>query len=289
MKSVMVATDFSERSDRALRRAMLLARQFGAGMTLVHVVDDDQPQRIQRAEEAAATTILNEYAQTLQREDGVRCDIRVVEGIPFEGIARAAEDLEADVVVIGPHRRRALRDVFVGTTAERTIRASRRPVLMANGVPAASYRHALAAVDLSRCSADALRATRHLGLQQSMAISVLHVVDAAGAGFLTGATVPDDSMKDYLAEEEARGARELDAFLADVPFDPVARFAKRSDSSAANAIIETAREVQADLLVVGTHGRTGIARMFLGSVAQEVLGTVRTDVLAIPPESTSRL
>lgn len=63
MKTIMVATDFSERSDRALRRATLLARQFEATMLLVHVVDDDQPRRIVDAERDEATKLLRQMTR----------------------------------------------------------------------------------------------------------------------------------------------------------------------------------------------------------------------------------
>ena len=70
MKKIMVATDFSERSDRALRRATLLARQFDAAILLVHVVDDDQPRRIVDAEGDEASTLLRQMAATLRDVDG---------------------------------------------------------------------------------------------------------------------------------------------------------------------------------------------------------------------------
>ena len=170
MNSILVATDFSERSDRALRRASLLAKSAGARLTLVHVVDDDQPGRLLKAERAAAASILNDLIQALKKIDGLRCDFRIVEGDPFEGILRAAGDLEPDIVVVGPHRRNSLKDVFIGTTAERAIRASQRPILMANGVPAAPFRNMLVAVDLSACSADALRALNDLGLEKNATV-----------------------------------------------------------------------------------------------------------------------
>ncbi|NAZ18159.1 universal stress protein, partial [Glutamicibacter soli] len=92
MKNLMVATDFSERSDRALRRATLLARQFQATMLLVHVVDDDQPRRIVDAERDEATKLLRQMAATLRDVYGVTCETRVILASPFVGIAQAVAD-----------------------------------------------------------------------------------------------------------------------------------------------------------------------------------------------------
>ncbi|MCZ7676133.1 MAG: universal stress protein [Roseovarius sp.] len=82
----MVATDFSERSDRALRRAKLLARQFGATITLIHVVDDDQPRRIVEIERDESAMLLRQTAATLAQLDGVTCETRVILASPFAGI-----------------------------------------------------------------------------------------------------------------------------------------------------------------------------------------------------------
>lgn len=285
-KRLVVATDFSTRSDRALRRGTLLARAMGAELSLVHVVDDDQPKRIVQAETAAARSILSELVRTLESSDGLACDARIVEGDPFEGITRTAEDLRADLLVIGPHRRQVLRDIFVGTTAERTVRDSNRPVVMANGVPAGAYRNALVAVDFSECSADALRAFLNLGIEANMAVSAVHVFDAVGTGLVTSGSM-GRSVKEHIAEEEARALRQLDEFLADETFAAVGRMVRHNDSTSARVITSAAQEAAADLIVVGTRGRTGAAKLLLGSVAEEVLRAACIDVMAVPPRTMS--
>jgi nucleotide-binding universal stress UspA family protein len=283
MKMILVATDFSARSDRAMRRAILLAKSLDASMSIVHVVDDDQPDRLISAEREAASALLVEQARTVSTTDGVTCDFSVVLGDAFEGIAKAAADIGPDLVVIGPHRRQALKDVFVGTTAERTIRESGWPVLMANGVPAGTYRQVMIAVDFSDCSGDAVRAATSLGLDRHAATSLIHVFDAPGTGLLYRASVAEDQIEAYLADEEQRAARDLRAFGDGLAFNPTQWIVKRNAGSAAGTISAAAREVSADLVVVGTRGSTGIPRLLLGSVAEEVLRTAHCDVLAVPP------
>ena len=129
MQRIMLATDFSERSDRALRRAVLLARSHGARLDLVHVVDDDRPQRIVQHEVEDARAMLRELARALERDDGVQTDIDIILSDPFAGIVTAAAERQPDLLVIGPHRRPILRDVFLGTTAERTIRPAAGPMV----------------------------------------------------------------------------------------------------------------------------------------------------------------
>src|SRR3546814_12334210 len=82
----------------------------------------------------ASRLILNDTARTIGEFDDVAASSNVVVGDVFSGILRWAEELDADLIVVGPHRRQ-FRDAFIGTTAERTIAHSQRPVLMAAGVP----------------------------------------------------------------------------------------------------------------------------------------------------------
>ena len=135
MRGIMFATDFSERSDRALRRAVILARAHDAVLEIVHVVDDDRPRRIVDHEVSDARQLLGELARSLKDLDGISCSTRIVQEDPFAGIVKAVAKAAPDLLVIGPHRRQILRAAFVGTTAERTIRTASCPVLMVNGPP----------------------------------------------------------------------------------------------------------------------------------------------------------
>jgi len=281
MKEILVATDFSPRSDRAVRRAVLLAKRFGASLTLVHVVDSDRPDRLVEVECKEASLLLQEQAKSLLDIDGVACSADVIRGVAHEELVKAARARGADLVVLGPHRRQALADIFVGTTAERTIGASDRPVLLAAGVPAGFHRNILIAVDLSECSADAVRAVTALGLDREATVSIVHVFEAPVRGYMKlGAASPAD-IDSYVMKEELRAATELGAFLEGLSSAPVRNILK--GDSVALTLSAAARETAADLVVVGTRGRTGVTKLVLGSVAEEVLQVAECDVLAVPP------
>jgi nucleotide-binding universal stress UspA family protein len=287
MKKILVATDFSTRSDRAVRRAILLAKQFESAVSLIHVVDDDRPKRIVDAERESASILLNEQARSVRELDGVDCSASVTLGSVSEEMIRAAEASMSDVLVVGPHRHQAFQDVFVGTTAERAIRTRRRPILVASGVPASFYRHILVAVDLSDCSRNALLAVSRLGLDNHATVSAVHVFDAPVRGYMALGSASDHEIEDYLAREKARAAGELAVFMRGLEFVPARHVLKSNESPTAYVICATARELSADLIVVGTRGRTGITKFLLGSVAEEVLHISDRDVLAVPPERLS--
>lgn len=283
LKVVLAATDFSARSDRALRRAAALAKEAGARLVLLHVVDDDQPSRLVDAECELAETALADAIREYGYLSGLQCTAIVARGVVFDGIVKVAEQQRADLCVIGSHRRAFLKDIFIGTTAERVIRNSSFPVLMANADPAQPYATSLAPVEMSDCSAQALRTALRLGLLPRAGLTVLHVYDAAAAGMLNYAGVRPSRRDDYLRDAQAQASLELVSFLRSVDLggvDPVSLV--KEGASVAAAIVEVASATRPDLVVIGTHGRRGVIRLLLSSVAEEVLRCVQKDVLVIP-------
>ncbi|QDS93925.1 Universal stress protein E [Roseimaritima multifibrata] len=283
MKTIVVATDFSERSDRAIRRATLLTREFGASLHLVHVIDDDQPRLIVQAERDASLKILEELATTLEEVDGVQCDFRVVLGNPFIGISEAARDIGADLVIIGPHRRQLLRDILVGTTAERTIRTADRPVLLTNGVPTGAYRRAIVASDLSTYSEATFRTAKSLGVLDRLNVSLLHVFSDPGTPLMNRASLSDNEKQSYIADVRNRAGKEVAAFMARINAGEMSTVLKPITGNIAETICETANALSSELIVLGTCGRSVITRALMGSVTEGVLRSSDQDVLAIPP------
>jgi nucleotide-binding universal stress UspA family protein len=283
MRRILAATDFSTRSQRAVRRAGLLARQFAADLVLVHIVDDDQPETLVALETREAERILAEQIDTLPELDGSKARSLVATGDAFDGILRAATDASADLVVMGAHRKQLLRDVFLGTTVERVIRAGARPVLMVNRPAEQAYRHALVAVDRSEASLRAIAVGRALGFIDGPQVTLVHAFVAPALGKLRMAGTAKDTEAEYLAGERTEACDELLAFLdaggAREPGWPL----RIEEGLPFEVISKAVSDMVPDLAVVGTAVRTGFARMLRSSVAEEVLGGLDIDVLAVPP------
>lgn len=278
---ILVATDFSPRSDRALRRGILLARQNATQLQLTHVVDDDQPQRLIDAERREAAALLDELASTIRESDRIDCEGHVATGDAFQGIVRMAEETGVDLLLLGPHRRQLLRDVFVGTTAERVLRTSRIPVLLANGIPAGAYRKVLIASDLSNYAYAAADTAKQLGLLAPVDIIVLHVMDPIESGPVTRAAMTIKEVDEQAARLRGRLTDELGAFARKLGVVAALRVIGPSVESTPIAINNYAKDTKADLIVVGTRARSGFEKWLLGSVAEGVLGHAEMDVLAV--------
>jgi nucleotide-binding universal stress UspA family protein len=275
----LAATDFSTRSNRALRQAGLLAQPGRDRLLVVHVVDDDQPEELIRAEKREAELVLAEQMDSMPELRGVECRPMVVTGNPFDGILRVAADSRADLIVMGRHRKQLLLDIFVGTTIERVIRKGSVPVLMVNNEAQLKYQNIVAPVDMSEASANALRTALTAGVITDGGATLLHAFWVLRKGQMFENKASIDS---YFASERQRAMDELATFVVANDFNRV-RWSLRAEEGAPIEVISRAvSEMRPDLLVMGTHGRSRLGKALIGSVTEEALRSLSVDILAVP-------
>lgn len=279
---ILVATDFSARSDRALRRAELLVRQTGAALTLVHAVDDDPQRALVAAERDASQRLLDELGRTLAGVDGIQADTHLALAPPGPGIAAVAAALDADLIAVGAPRHPRLRGAFAGTTVDRIVRAAGVPVLLACAVPGGFYRHILLATDLAAHSDAVPRAVTHLGLDRLCTVTVAHVFDAA----LPPLRAREESIREqaeaWLDTQHAQADARLTAFLERCALTAPGRLVRLNRSSVGATLLDAASEAGADLLVVGSRGGRGPGGRLPGRVTYELLRNGAIDVLVVP-------
>ncbi len=281
METILVATDFSARSDRALLRASLIARKTGASLVLAHAVDADQPDRLIEADRAAASDLLAEAAATLRNDDGIDADWLVTMADVHEGVLAAADEASADLIVIGPHRSR-LKDVFVGTTAERLVRRSTRPLLIAVETPSAHHRTTLLALDFDEASKSAGREALAMGVFDHTEVVVMHAFDSPGEGLMRRSLEQSADVDRYIEDEGDEAAGNLRDLLSELGLPASCQTVVSMKGTPASAILESARKVDADMIVLGTNQRKGFERALIGSVTEAVIRDARRDVLIIP-------
>lgn len=280
---ILAATDFSTRSNRALRQAGLLAQASSAGLAIVHVVDDDQPKPLVEMETLEAERILAEQISVMAELRGVDCRAIVVGGAPFTGILQTASSVEADLIVMGTHRRHILRDIFVGTTVERVIRTGPFPVLMVNNEAQHRYENVVAPIDMSEPSANALLKASNAGVMVGVRTTLLHAFFpmAKGKMFIAGAN--EASINEYVAEARERARDELVAFLVANGLHDRGWTMRLEEGAPGETISRVVKELRPDLLIMGTHGRSGLLKALIGSVTEEALRSLDVDILAVPP------
>jgi nucleotide-binding universal stress UspA family protein len=184
---------------------------------------------------------------------------------------------------MGAHRKQLLRDIFVGTTIERVIRTGPCPVLMVNTEAQHAYKNVLAAVDMSEPSAQAIRTAKEIGLVGDASLSLVHGFDAFAKGKMANAGIGKDEIARYVAAARLQAGRDLIAFLEANNYGADKWALRVKEAGGVEAIVEAVREIAPDLLVMGTHGRSGLLKVLLGSVTESILRSVEVDVLAVPP------
>ena len=280
IKRILVATDLSARSDRAIERAMLLARAHAAALTVAHVADEDMPIIVHEQVVTAARQQID--ACLAHGRDGLDIDVRILMGKDYRDIIMLSDAIAADLLVLGIHGHDFDDRPFSGTTMERIIRHGQRPVLVVSQRAAGPYARTLAAVDFSIVSRLAVASA--LGLAPTAKLHVVHAYDVPFSHFLGNETntahVRKSHERDlhrFIAEELARTVA-AEAGATGPQQTPV-MIARRGTVSA--VIRDECKRLSPDLLVLGTHGRVGIARAMLGSVAEEFLNRPPCDVLAV--------
>jgi nucleotide-binding universal stress UspA family protein len=281
MDKILVATDFSARSDRALLRASLIARKTGSSLILAHAIDADQPNRLIEADRSAASDVLAEAAATLRNDDRIDADWVVKVADVQDGILAAADETSAGLIVIGPHRNR-LRDVFVGTTAERLVRRSTRPLLVAVETPSAHHRTTLLALDFDEASKAAAREALAMGIFDHTEVVVMHAFDSPGEGLMRRSMEQSADVDSYIEAEGDEAAGKLRELLTELGLPPSCQTVVSMQGSPARTILESAQKVDSDLIVLGTNQRKGFERALIGSVTADIIRDAHRDVLIIP-------
>jgi len=292
---VLSALDFGDSALEALRQARALAHGLGGTLAVCHVLpaSPDIAPYLGAIDPALSTELTREEEQTRRaltqhaREKlGLELtEIFVERGAAYAEIVRRAEEWGANFIVVGTHGRKGLARVVLGSSAERLVRHAHCSVLVAR--PAEKTGVVLVATDLSPTSLLAIpegaAAAKRSGARM-VVVSVLDWGDAAWTSTgLFGAlpAVPTRELKTQV-RETFKGTLEEAVARAGVAGE-----ARVLEGSAASEIVHHADELGAELIVVGTHGRTGLPRLALGSVAERVIRNASCSVLAVRPAEWS--
>lgn len=279
LTSVVVPTDFSEGSQQALERALRLPLGPRSKVTLMHVIPDDIPgvlrkEAINEAERSLEKQLARVHGLAMERGLSPKQFVTdVVEGDGVEQILKRAHTVEADVICMGRHgRASSLLDLHIGSTAKSVVKRGDVPVLIVRTTPKASYQRALVSVDLTLASPKTLKAARPY-VEEAQEVELLHASSVPYEDFV----VVSGEKAEAFREDAFRSAtRDLKALITKTGFRAETKVV---GGDARLLIIEEAKLRKAELIVVGTHGRRGVRKLILGSVAEWVMTHAECDVL----------
>lgn len=275
---ILVAVDGSESSLNALSQTFPLARAEGSTIRIVAVVPPYEGElRLVGVRQNVAEMMSEPYvnalkdAQELADAAGARVEAILEQGEPHERIVELAEAERCDLIVVGVRGCNPTDRVLLGSMTARVIGYSNTDILV---VPKDSHMgldQILVSVDGSDSSKGAMKSAIEFQRSYGSAVTVIAVADVPPHIYGVDPSVAEGLIIEArkIVEEAAAQAE-----AAGVRVEPMLR-----EGEPAKLIVQLAKEMKSDLIVMGSHGRTGLRRLLMGSVTERVVGHAGCPVL----------
>jgi nucleotide-binding universal stress UspA family protein len=287
IKSILTAVDFSEDSRNAVSRTFLLASDHSARLELLHIVSDsalqamgellqplgDQRTRlIERAE-----NLLSDLSTEYDPDGRVGAQLSVRTGAVLDEITAVSKS--ADLLALGARGWNPLRDLILGTTAERLLRSGSGPVLIVKRPAIEPYRRVIVPVDFTPHSTLAVGAA--LIIAPDADINIVHAYDVPLERKLWLADVPEEQINQYRNEARLQALEKVVSLRKEFGLQQQRMYHHLENGDAASIILGREASSGADLIIVGKHRRSYAGELLLGSVTRHVLAGAKCDVLVL--------
>ncbi len=290
IKRILLATDFSACADRAMGYAVTLAAAWKADLCVMTVLEfypgmDPEYSVNKMFLDHLRTEAIRQLdaVQARVKADGQTITTRIEIGIPSQAIQAVAQTTAASLLVVGTHGRTGLDHVLIGSTAERVVRMAPCPVLAVKADKGGAGRAAIepikrivVPIDLSACSLDALEYAAQFAKQVGASVTILHAMEpvAYGLDFSLSHATEWKRQREYLEER-------LTVLTACLTSAGVKTEQLLKPGVPADSIISYVTQNRYDLMMMGTHGRRGLSRLLVGSLAGAMLRHAPCPVLTV--------
>ncbi|MBP8811177.1 MAG: universal stress protein [Kofleriaceae bacterium] len=293
LRRLIVGVDFTPPSEVAVARAAEIAAHHGAELILVHAATvpetPEVPASMQPTADAYVKRLRDELAAHRDQLGDVRAHLHgtgvevsqlIVDRFADDALVEAATETGADLILTGARERSAAARWLLGSVAAKVVRAAPCSVLCARaGDPDRGFSRIVVGTDFSDGAAKALARAVDVA-ERDATITVVHAVELGAwphqVGLADSLGVDEAPLRAELAADAARRGEAAIAAFADAPV--TLRF-RTVDDRPRDALRAVAAEVAADLIVIGGHGRRGLRRWLLGSVAEDIVNDAPCSVL----------
>ena len=295
LQKILFPTDFSKCAEQALAHAVFLAEKYGAEIHVLHVITifEDQPSVVSneiaetkemvRKLEDIAEKQLNKIVDSHSADD-IKITTEVKRSLSAApAILEYASENKIDLIVMGTHGRRGLGHLLLGSAAEEVIRLAPCPVFTIRELkepkPVMQVNNILVPIDFSNYSEKALAYASEIAQSYNAQLQLLHIIEETmhPAFSVTGKSSIFDLVPGIKDDSKKRTEKMLNKFVSDKVKSKVFIQGGR----AANDIIKFAKENSTDLIVIATHGLTGLEHMLLGSVTEKVVRMAHCPVFTV--------
>lgn len=290
---IIAAIDFTPSCRNALREAVRVASVNNAEVTAVHVMDEFLVHELKRALSTDQASVRADWAARLQKfvEESdlgsARVEMEVRIGHPFAELSEACRVHGAALLVMGTKGSRN-EPGRVGVIAAKCVRKAPADVLLVREDACGPFKHLVTCVDFSDNSRDAVRIALSLAQQDGATLDALHVYQSAMAMSLDygGMVAPPMPLgTDFQALEVWK--KELAQLMAELGQEYPAVKTRALVVERVNireAILDHVKETHADMVVLGTRGKTGLRELLIGTTAEKIVANAPCSILAVKPE-----
>lgn len=285
VERILLSTDDSEYSEGAIREAIKLAKKCSSRLAAILVIETNPefetlaPQVLEKAERAAREHL--EAVKDRAKKDGVDCETIVREGEDsYKCIVDEAIKSKSTMIVMGRRGRTGLKRLMMGSVTARVIGYAPCTVLVVPKAAQFECRNILIASDGSKYGDAAAVEAIMMAKQCESRLTVLSVVPSESISPMD--IVASQMQRDLIAEQEYQAAeRNVKKIRDAADKEGVKANGLVLGGKPAETIIQTAKGKNADLIVLGSHGRTGVEKLLMGSVAERVIVLSSSAVLVV--------
>ena len=281
IEKILLAQDFSKSSENVVATAIELAKIFHSELVPIHVLPDDiENEKVKSLLDEAATTKLNTTVAQIQSE-GARAGSPILNyGPPHEMIVQAAVDANTNLILIGSGETQIGGKFILGTTAERIIQKSEKPVFVVKEGAPLNVQHILCPVDFSSTSKRALKNAITMAHRFKAELTVLSISEVNFSAWIN----PETGIGEENERRSAEHRRRFDNYLSQFNFTELNWNKVSRQGSPDKEIRNIISEKMVDLLVMGTTGKTGLNRWIMGSVTEKVVREVPCSFMTLKAE-----
>jgi nucleotide-binding universal stress UspA family protein len=295
IRTILVPIDLSEESYRALEFALPLAKRFDATVHAVHVYEGAQ----QLSSIATGPVLFSdsEIARRIEKEADRRCGMgpkrskcHIRSGKPLREIVAAAEELKADLIVIATHGTGGLKHLMLGSTAEKTVRYAPCPVLVVREAARGPVKTAmegivlekiLVPVDFSECAKEGARYASAFATKVGADLLLMNVAHTADFTASDPNVVPPE-WSELVETARIAAEDELDKMVNFLPLTGISAETEVAVGTPLEKLIERTKQPDVDMVIMSSHGYTGLRHVFLGSLAEQLVREAHCPVLVVP-------
>jgi nucleotide-binding universal stress UspA family protein len=282
---LLLATESSEFSEGAIREAIQLAKRCGSKLTALSVIESNPefgsmaPALLEKLEKEVLAHL--DEVKARAKKEGADCETITQEGEDsYKYIVEEAVKQKSTMIIMGRRGKKGFRRLVMGSTTSWTIGHAPCSVMVVPRAAQVNFKSIVVATDGSKYSAAAASEAIGIAQRNNAKLTVLAVVpaDIAMPTDIDFAALQREKLADQdmqAAEKNAKAVKDA-ALKAGVDAQAFVMSGKPAD-----AIVEIAKDKSADLVVVGSHGRTGLDRLLMGSVAERVIVLSSCAVLVV--------